>query len=159
MYNNVDGDYNIRIFYDGERFASPQDLFICDIRKTNIGDCIGNYSPYYPLTIHMNGPYGGSYDINFGVCDYYYMPITPTKNNLYNNNWVRTMNQLDNQKMLIAYFHLNQTDISQLDMACKVRIDNSYWNINRIIDYEFNKNQLTKVELISIEDAMVINPL
>ena len=47
-----------------------------------------------------------------------------------------TQRYINNQKMLIAYFHLTQDDIARLDMSCKVRIDNSYWNINRIIDYE-----------------------
>jgi hypothetical protein len=159
MYNNIDGDYNVRVFYDGGTLDTALPVVLVDVYNSDIPLEIASVTGRYPLTIHFSEPYGAGYDINFGVCDFYFMSIIPTQNNLYNLNWVRTMNQLDNQKMLIAYFHLTQDDIARLDMSCKVRIDNSYWNINRIIDYEFNQERLTKVELISIEESMVIAPL
>ncbi len=33
----------------------------------------------------------------------------------------------------------------------KIRIDNSWWNINKVIDYNANDEVLTKVELISVD--------
>jgi hypothetical protein len=40
----------------------------------------------------------------------------------------------------------------------KIRIDNSWWNINKIIDYDANANKLTKVELISIDTEINFAP-
>jgi hypothetical protein len=53
--------------------------------------------------------------------------------------------------MLVAYFDLNEVDIQSLKLNDKIYIDNSWWNINKIADYNANNNQLTKVELISID--------
>jgi hypothetical protein len=40
----------------------------------------------------------------------------------------------------------------------KIRIDNSWWNINRVIDYDANANTATKVELISIDTEIDLAP-
>jgi hypothetical protein len=40
----------------------------------------------------------------------------------------------------------------------KIRIDNSWWNINKIIDYDANAHKLTKVELISIDTEVDFTP-
>jgi hypothetical protein len=48
-------------------------------------------------------------------------------------------------------FDLDEVDIQSLKLNDKIYIDNSWWNINKIADYNANNNQLTKVELISID--------
>jgi hypothetical protein len=53
--------------------------------------------------------------------------------------------------MLIAYFDLDELDIQTLKLNDKIRIDNSWWTINKIIDYSVNQKLLTKVELMSID--------
>jgi hypothetical protein len=53
--------------------------------------------------------------------------------------------------MLIAMFDLNEVDIQALKLNDKIYIDNSWWNINKVQDYNANNNSLTKVELISID--------
>jgi hypothetical protein len=53
--------------------------------------------------------------------------------------------------MLIASFLLNEADIQTLKLNDKIRIDNSWWNINKVIDYNANDEVLTKVELISVD--------
>jgi hypothetical protein len=40
----------------------------------------------------------------------------------------------------------------------KIRIDNSWWSINKIIDYNANNLQPTKVELISLETQIDLPP-
>lgn len=141
-------------------------LYIDDILQTNppssvnILDIAGYSNVFYtqvstyPLTTHCSSAYGGpgSIDINFGVCDFYLFPaFQPTQNNLYNLNWKRTLDQLDNSKLLTAYFNLTPLDIASLDLSCKVKCMNNYWYINKIIDYDCNSKNLTKVELISID--------
>ena len=60
--------------------------------------------------------------------------------------------------MLTAYFDLNEADIQSLRLNDKIRIDNSWWFINRIIDYDPNVRQLTKVELMSIDSEIDFAP-
>jgi hypothetical protein len=60
--------------------------------------------------------------------------------------------------MLTAYFYLDEGDIQSLKLNDKIRIDNSWWNINKVIDYNANKNQLTKVELISVDSEIDLVP-
>jgi hypothetical protein len=60
--------------------------------------------------------------------------------------------------MLTAYFYLNEGDIHSLKLNDKIRIDNSWWNINKVIDYNANLNQLTKVELISVDSEIDLAP-
>jgi hypothetical protein len=60
--------------------------------------------------------------------------------------------------MLVAYFDLNEGDIQAMRLNDKIRIDNSWWNINKIIDYNANVKGFTKVELISIDSEIDFAP-
>jgi hypothetical protein len=60
--------------------------------------------------------------------------------------------------MLIGYFDLNEVDIQSLKLNDKIYIDNSWWNINKVQDYNANNNSLTKVELISIDTEIDLAP-
>ena len=64
------------------------------------------------------------------------------------------MGQINNGKMLIANFDLKENDIQALKLNDKIRIDNSWWNINKVIDYDANARKLTRVELISIDNEI-----
>jgi hypothetical protein len=68
------------------------------------------------------------------------------------------MGQINNGKMLIANFDLNENDIQALKLNDKIRIDNSWWNINKVIDYDANARKLTRVELISIDNEINFTP-
>jgi hypothetical protein len=45
-----------------------------------------------------------------------------------------------------------------LKLNDKIRIDNSWWNINKVIDYDANARKLTRVELISIDNEINFTP-
>jgi hypothetical protein len=60
--------------------------------------------------------------------------------------------------MLTAFFRLTEADIHNLKLNDKIRIDNSWWNINRVIDYNANADTLTKVELISVDTELELAP-
>jgi len=68
------------------------------------------------------------------------------------------MGQINNGKMLSAMFNLKENDIQRLQLNDKIRIDNSWWNINKVIDYDANANKLTKVELISVDNEINFTP-
>jgi hypothetical protein len=146
MINGIAPNTNIRILYDvGLTTCQPFNIYEQGTTGTT-----GLTS--YPQTGHFNDALTPTFDINFGVCDYYfYQTAVLTNNNLYNLYWRRTVNQINVGKMLIASFHLNEADIQTLKLNDKIRIDNSWWNINKVIDYNANDEVLTKVELISID--------
>jgi hypothetical protein len=144
---------NIRILYDGgEQSCGSYDIID--------GGLTGTYGvTTYPAITHFDNALTPSFDINFGTCDfYYYNPQTLTNNTLYNLYWRRTINQINEGKMLTAFFKLTENDIHGLKLSDKIRIDNSWWNINRVIDYNANTEGLTKVELISADSELELAP-
>lgn len=145
---------NLRILYDktevGQPLATCGQFYIYDY-----GSQGQIHLTDYPLVGHFDDPLTPTFDINFAVCSfYYYQPTTLTQNNLYNRYWRRTMGQINNGKMLTAMFNLKEPDIQALKLNDKIRIDNSWWNINKVIDYDANARKLTKVELISIDNEI-----
>lgn len=151
---------NIRILLDGGVTSClPYDIYDLEFPNTpslNVGT---TGITTYPAVGHFDNPLLPTFDINFGTCDYYYYePSTLTNNNLYNLYWRRTINQINVGKMLTAYFDLNELDIQALKLNDKIRIDNSWWNINKVIDYDANGTSLTKVELISVDTEIELVP-
>lgn len=143
----------LRILYDGgEQTCGSYDLIDSGLT--------GYYGiTTYPAITHFDNAETPSFDINFGTCDfYYYQPQTLTNNNLYNLYWRRTINQINEGQMLSAYFHLTEADIHSLKLNDKIRINNSWWNINQVIDYNANTRTLTKVELISADSELELAP-
>jgi len=149
---------NLRILYDktlaGVPLATCGQFYIYDygsIGQINLTS--------YPLVGHFDDPLTPTFDINYAICDfYYYQPSSLTDNNLYNRYWRRTMGQINNGKMLTAMFNLKEPDIQAMKLNDKIRIDNSWWNINKVIDYDANANKLTRVELISIDNEINFSP-
>ena len=146
MINGQTPKTNIRILYDGGE--QP-----CGVWNLISNGAIGTFNiDTYPAITHFDNANTPTFDLNFGTCDfYYYNPATLTNNTLFNLYWRRTINQINVGKMLTAYFKLDEGDIHSLKLNDKIRIDNSWWNINKVMDYNANLNQLTKVELISVD--------
>ena len=148
LLNGASPKSNIRILYDnGEVIA--QNVVI----NHGYGDTTDTNGAY-PYLSHFGGPspFNPEFDINFAPCQYYYYQVAQnTNNNLYNSYWRRTVAQINGGKLLTAYFLLNEVDIQLMELNDKIRIDNSWWSINKVIDYNANYLQPTKVELISLE--------
>jgi hypothetical protein len=148
---------NIRIMYDstaeiGLSTCSPYHIY--DYGTTGMTGVTT-----YPYVGHFDNPLNPTWDLNFSVCSfYYYQPLSLTDNNLYNRYWRRTMGQINSGKMLTAMFNLKDTDIQAMKLNDKIRIDNSWWNINKVIDYDANANKLTQVELISVDSEVNFMP-
>lgn len=143
---------NIRILLDNGLYS----CFPYTIAETSATTI--SYSTY-PFISHFNDAENPTFDINYATCDYYfYNPDSLTNNNLYNLHWRRTFAQINGGKLLTAQFYLNAVDIQTLKLNDKIRIDNSYWNINKVIDYDANANKLTTVELISIDEELELPP-
>jgi hypothetical protein len=141
----------VRLFIDGG--ARPTALPLIIFAPNNLGSVTSNI---YPQTTHFSGEYGGGLDINFGPCDYYFFPIKDSPfipyTNLFNLYWRKNAQQINNGKLFTAVFKLNNTIINRLSLADTIRVYNNNYYINKIIDYDANKEGLTKVELITIDD-------
>ena len=144
---------NIRILYDGGEQT-------CGAWNLVAHGTVGTFNiTTYPAITHFDNANTPTFDINFGTCDfYYYNPATLTNNTLFNMYWRRTINQINVGKMLTAFFKLDERDIHSLKLNDKIRIDNSWWNINKVMDYNAGLNQLTKVELISVDTEIDLAP-
>jgi len=148
LLNGAAPKTNIRILYDNGQ-VTAQNVVI------NSGyDTTTSTNGLYPYLSHFGGadPFNPIFDINFAECQYYYYQVAQnTNNNLYNSYWRRTVAQINGGKLLTAYFLLYEVDIQHMELNDKIRIDNSWWSINKIIDYNANDLVPTKVELISLE--------
>jgi hypothetical protein len=144
---------NIRILYDGgEGTCDAYNLY-------NYGTTGETNVTTYPILHHWDNPTNPTFDILFAQPDYmFYEGYSITNNNLYNLYWRRTVNQINVGKMLTAYFNLREDDIQSLKLNSKIRIDNSWWTINKVIDYDCNANNLTKVELMSADTEIDLAP-
>jgi hypothetical protein len=148
LLNGAAPKTNIRILYDNRQKVAQEVIINSGYNtQTSTGGA-------YPYLSHFGGtdPFNPIFDINFAECQYYYYQVNQnTNNNLYNSYWRRTVAQINGGKLLTAYFLLNEVDIQLMELNDKIRIDNSWWSINKIIDYNANDLVPTKVELISLE--------
>lgn len=140
-----------RVVYDGGNYPCGT-FYIYDYGTT------GQACNTYPYTTHFNKPTNPDLDLNFGICDYYFSQSyqNTTLNNLSTLYWRRTMSQINSGKLYIVYLDLTPHDIANLKLNDKIYLDRSYWNINKVIDYDANSNEPTKVELLSIDDELVL---
>jgi hypothetical protein len=172
-------DYKPRIAIDGGAKICGNYLIINQLGKNANGENYiyppngqfgENYTIQtnkYPLAIHLNddlsatsGGGNPTIDLNFAECDYYadlrfakyylFGEAAPA-NNLGNAYWQRTMNQLNSGLLYTCYLNLDSSDIANLSLNDNIYLENQFWNINKIVDYDANSNQPTKVELLKID--------
>lgn len=166
IWNGQAPKTNIRILYDGgPNPCGPYAIWNYSIAPGATGftgatassvALVNNISTY-PFVGHWDKPSNPTFDLQFLPSDYYFRSDAwgvNTNNNLFNLHWRRTANQLNTGKLLSAYFDLKSTDIQKMRLNDKIRIDNSWWNINKIQDYDANSEAPTKVELISVDDLL-----
>lgn len=142
---------NIRILYDGGAYTCG---------NYSIINYEGNIvtANTFPFLNHFDRPYQPTFDINFATCDDYYDKTLKgkTNNNLFNLHWRRTINQIDTGKMLTAKFYLTEKDIKNIRLNAKILVNDVWYQINKIIDYNANSIDLTKVELLTADDRLQI---
>jgi len=112
------------------------------------------YSEYLYAGMY-DDPTDPTYSLEFGNSNvlYYNTSLCCPNNNLINQFWLSTLNDITdvNSKLLEAYFHLTPSDINQFDFRDIILIDNSYWRVNTIVDYNPNAiDKTTKVILYKL---------
>ena len=119
-------------------------------------------SSNYPYAGHYDNPYSPTIDIHFGEITYEYYGIllnSITNNNLFNKYWRNYINQISDGKIITSFFYLKETDINYIkdNLNAKVFVKDSYYVINKIVDYMPLKDGLTKVELLQIQEGVDLN--
>lgn len=150
---DAEEDYNIRLLYDGGKRTDGK-------FRTKLADgTISAEKTDYPLAIHMDNPENPTFDLNFGQCAFYMVSnFEPTMNNLFTLFHRRYIGQLTNGRLMTAYFKLSPYDIHDFRLSDKIHIDDTLWNVNRIIDYDANSGGVTKVELVTVDDGTNVRP-
>jgi hypothetical protein len=124
-----------------------------------------NYN-YYPYVGHNDNPYTPTKDYNWGLPKhvYYTFPnLTYTDNNLYNRFYSRQVNQLtdQNSRVVTAWFNLDELDIKNFTFRNVIYVGtplNSYFYVNKIMDYNVMARQSTQVELLKLTEYDSFTP-
>jgi hypothetical protein len=118
------------------------------------------FTTHYPQATSYNREKTDSPNLCYGnvnVTDYDDVANTfsaqTSVDGLYNTYYKNMIEMIkSNPRMRTTHIALNMTDIVNLDFSKLVYIDGVYWRINRIVDFQPNKNQSTKVELVEWMD-------
>lgn len=125
-----------------------------------IEEANGDITPttHYGLAHHFNDPENPSFDLNYGVCDFYFHDgITLTINNLFNLHYRRTMKQINEGKLMKLHMVLPERIKANLKLNDKIYINNSAWHINHL---SFNANSDEVIaELFSIDNETKTAPV
>ena len=113
--------------------------------------------PKYPYCGMWDDPYDPEYDLAFGKPQkiYWNSPVFPN-NNLVQMWWSSTISELSdvNAKLLEASFYLTPIDIQDFDFRDIILINNAYYRVNKIIDYNpILNDKTTKVELYKLDSV------
>jgi hypothetical protein len=160
---------NIRVLYYGGLLPSnPTWDFVRlqDAPLNQPSNAIWTAQSTYPYAGHWDNPITPTLDINFGlVLELYYQSngftgtVQVTNANLYNlyhRNYINEITDKDS-KVMTALFYLDPTDINTLDFRDQIVIDNAYWRLNKVMNYNPFKEGLTKVELIKIKEPVTFS--
>lgn len=152
-------DHNIRLLYWGGLLpSSPQWGFLYTDPTATVA-----LQDFYPYAGHWNNPITPTLDFNFGLvkelrytANGYTGQLQVTNANLFNVYHKAYFLEITDKdsKMLTAEFYLTPWDIAKLDFRDQIIVDNSYWRINKVMNYNPFKEGLTKVELIKVLDIV-----
>jgi len=114
----------------------------------------------YPYAGHFDDPINPQLDIHFGTPKYlYYNNVTTMPlRTMFETYWKDWIDQIEEGRMLTAKFYLDEIDIKTIrdNFWAKIWIFDSWYYVNKIIDYKPIESGLTTVELLKIRDGINI---
>jgi len=146
------------LFYGGLKPTSYPILFK-DTYDSATGVTINNYA-YCGM---WDDPYQPQHDLGFGTTNkvYWnginYYPTNTLVEQFHKNSLLDIIDI--NSKLLEADFHLTPKDIADLDFRDIILIDNAYWRINKVKDYNpIGTDKTTSVVLYKINNINIFAP-
>ena len=113
---------------------------------------------FQPYAGHLDDPYEDTLDINFGTMSNYFINMsggtsdTINPFNLVNRYWINHLhNIMDHDSKLVTYMiNIPVSEMKAFSMADTIRIKNTNYTINKIIDW--SPNTFCKIELLKLAD-------
>ena len=148
---------NIRWLYCGGYKTAPGSFTYTDSFDT---DLVTNQ---YLYAGHTDDPFNPTLDLNFGVPKavyYTYVNAYYTNNNFYNRfHKIPTENITSkDSKFVTKYLWLTSKDINKFSFRQRWFIDNAYYIVNKISNYDPTKSDSILCELIKLLESNVFSP-
>ena len=153
--NKTQLDTNIRILYYGGLKTTNQSWLhtssiVADVTRID-----------YAYSGHLDDPYNPTIDLNWGLTKevYYngnYATVYGTIAGLVNRyyyNYIREISN-ENSKIVTAYFNLNAVDINELSFKKQYFFNNSYYRLQKVMDFSPLNRQLTKCVFIKLAEIV-----
>jgi hypothetical protein len=149
------------ILYYGGRISTQGQKYDFVYRDENGNTTLTGLTEYV-YAGHFDSPQFPSMSILFGEPRYMFYPNygVLTDNDLANKYYYSQVSQILDGKLYTGYFNLSPNDFANVKFNQKIYIGgavNSYFFINKIVDYDPNLETLTKVELIKITNELEFN--
>lgn len=146
--------FNIRILqYGGLKPSQTNSSLNAPYAPWNVTDFNGNFLKafnFYPYAGMWDDPQALSRDLCFGPPREVFFFVNPYPDvTLYRYWWAGFINEITNKdsKLVRAYFNLSPADINQLDFKRLVKVDNTYYKLNKIDQFNPLAKSMTRVEL------------
>jgi hypothetical protein len=114
-----------------------------------------------PYLGHLDNPYNPKYDINFGQNKgtFDFLSERITNDNLYKVYWQNYMNEISDKdsRIITASFYLTADDIADFRFNDNIFIDEQYYKVNKIINYNPAVDSTVKIELIKTKYITIVN--
>lgn len=156
----------ILLYWGGEIPVQDENGFTGTTLEITWGNTGSTATPYttYPYAGHYDNPYTPTLDIHYGEITYEYYGVllnNITDNNLFNNYWRNYINQITDGRLVTSKFYLRETDINFIkdNLNSRIFVKDSYYVINKIVDYKPLEDGLTTVELLRIEQGSTFEPV
>jgi hypothetical protein len=148
--------------------SKPRILFYTGLKtgawklRNNPNDVDTSYTTY-PYVGMWDDPYDPSYDLGWGkVQKIYWNSNQNPSQNLVEMWYSSTLNELEdvNSKLVTANFYLTTTEMANFDFRDIILLDNNYYRVNKISDYDPNStDKTTRVELYKLSSIDFFPPL
>lgn len=154
--NNIQTTSIIRLLYYGGLIATNNAWTFTRAG----GTVVYSTNTTYPYAGHLDHPTTPTNDLCWAVPKEVNYDVSQTvqytNNGLYNKYWSQFINEITdrNSKLIVGYFYLTPTDILNLSFQNKIWVDEAYYRLNKVFDYNPTADQLTKVELLKIKDGV-----
>ncbi len=120
----------------------------------------------YAYAGHLDHPFTPTFDLLFDMPRQIYWGSPAdigagyTNNNLYNKYWSQFINEITDKdsKLVSLYTHIRAIDIFNLDFRKPIYIDGINYRLNKIIDYDPDKDDSFLVEVSKIKRYKTFSP-